>query len=1517
MPITEQQLISGGSNPVDYSTPFRPQTPTVGQAASNEISYYLGGYAERARQIATYGTKIEDGYDFTKHIPKGKESYATAFARTVNPQHAADVSKFIDERKQLRQDQSDTPIGTALIGSLANPVNYLAIPIGISSTAARATFTTIATRGAIATGASELALNVGIQMTDPVQSMAETFMNTATAAAFGGVGAGLFSVPTIRRANALEKVRTQSNAVFSAAQSMDTMGGVTIGSIDRFQPRKNRPLGDSDTVDQELAQVNARLSDLDRELATIPDDSGMRRIVEDDIEALKLERSSLADEVFYRKVEDAGVSLDDLYRPSKGADNVFINFVTNPLRRTLTDNYGSANNELKRLFVTLAADAGTQLNLHEMGIAAPLSVHQLATTDIGKFGATYDSMIKLWAEDTNAPEPSPTSLLNNSDVNLTSVARNVQGNRGGIVDWFTEVNQRRIAGGEMTSAQSKAAKMIDDYFASWEARLIETGQIRTRETLARKIDDVKLELDLLQSRVSDAPQVRQSDDLIENFDDAPSLSDDIASLQRELAELEFEFENPVSTDRAEPFFPRYWNQAVVKKNREELKSIISNWFVQQPYIIRYNEATFKYERINLSSDADQISARADEAIESILGNKLDETPVFTGKGRPSPLMSRQLDIPNSLVLKFIEQNPINVMAAYTARTSSSYHFAKQFGGSRDKVVKDMNKKMVMAKVSRDKRAKTIRDFNHLYDRVVGRVIQEPDAWNQKAAAVLRDVTSFTYLGGAGIAAIGDFGRIVMEHESQNIVRTAQAFFDPVLRKASVYETRVAGGAMDMLLGSAHLRMMDDQNYNVLSNGVMDRARNVFHTINLLGPTTTLGKQFSGALAGHYLIELSQKVARGEASEFEVTYLARHGIDADVAKLISESPYQVDTRTGLILPNTSEWVGNYKVPTVDNDRVRIVEVNEDGSSVGKMNDNGEYVSAYYRPNEGGDGGTIYFDREHIEGEKFQQKAWTKPRMEGVKPLPEDAFKTAREWANFVMLHEIMHTRFSAEDLGFVKRQSGEIVINNAPSGMSRQEIINNLESGVDNPDLVFHVTNQPQSIINDGFVGGGTVRGKAILDSGYGDYVTVFDIRDIVEKIKSNQEILDEFQITEDQVDQFLAQKMYGESALLSKYSAGGVDSKYFNLLGGQKPVAVIHISELPQFRSRRFEGDRASELGDEMGLATAEDAMMQDYRSGVLNKDSYDDYNAPQSYWGLSWDELSKELDKSIELENTFADIGKNYNPFEERVSRPSTVVDKASYENKINQLAMAEHKKSQQVAQDTVDRLRAAINTSINNTVMMATAADKPIIMDGVLYVKASFGARLGLSPDPRNPAYSRIENAFLALPLQFYSYSFANVNKTVGLMMQNGVRSRHMGVAAMMGLGYMVTAIRTPDTVWQNMSIQDKVARSFDMGGIAALYSDLFYTTLQTSLAVGGPNITGGVIQPRFPQKPNMVDAVTNITGASSSWVADMGVSASLFASGEYGEGASKFVKNLPFSNLWFLRGEVNEFSRYLRGQ
>ena len=1030
-------------------------------------------------------------------------------------------------------------------------------------------------------------------------------------------------------------------------------------------PRDSRPLGADESVPEVAQRLSDEITALERELASVDSASGESRIIQDRIDELRSQRQPFADEVLYRTLDNEGFNAADMYRPSRGGDNLFLNFVTTPFRRALTGDFGGANNAVKDAFVRLAGDAGTQLHMNEFGIKTPLSVHQASAKDMGEFAVAYEGMVRLWAEDTGAPQPG-TSILSGFDLNVTSLSRTVQKEGNSISAWMSDVARRRARGEEMTEAQRKAAQMMGDYFNRWEARLIETGQIRTRDTISREMDTLRTEIESLRAQ-------------IDRSGPSEELSRTIAERESALAQRQIEMDDPTLREKSEPFFPRFWNQSAVRRNRDELKNILVNWYNENPYIVRFSDETMSWERVELDTSPDAIARRADETIDTILGEAptpADPSTIFTGRGRPSAIAARALNIPNSRVFDFIEQNPVNVMSAYASRTAPGYHFARNFGTNFSTLKQRLTLRMQDAGNSEAQIQKTMRDFTHLYDRVVGRVIRDPDAWDQKTAAVLRDMASMTYLGRAGIAAFADFGRIVMEHNGETLGRTAQAMFDPALRSASRSETRALGGALEMLLGSSHMRMVDDQNWNPINNGAMDRVRNAFHTLNLLGPVTVMAKQFSGAAGAHLMIEASQRLARGTASDFDVRYLARYGIDAELAARIASAPFQVDPKTGFILPNTDAWVNGYRIPEVEGGRVRVVEANEDGSSIGKTSQNGEYVPAYYRRDEGGEGGTIYFDREYIEGPMFERKAWTQPRMEGVDPLPENAFSNPREWSNFVMWHEIMHTRFSAEDLGLPPRS----------------------------------------------------------------------------------------------------------------------------------------------------------------------------------------------------------------------------------------------AAYENRINQMAMEQHRNSQTVAQDTVDRFRAAVNTHVNNMVLMSTAADKPIMMDGVVYVPENMGRMFGLTPDPRNPGYSRVENAFIGLPLQFFSYSLANVNKTVGLMMQGAVRSRVTGMAAMMGLGYMVTWMRTPENVWDRMSPQDKLARSFDMSGIAALYSDLFYTGLQTSLALGGPNPTGGFIAPRFLQQPNALDAVTGLTGAASSWTLDMGRSAYSFANGEYGEGAAQFVRNLPFSNLWFMRSEINELSRYL---
>jgi len=260
------------------------------------------------------------------------------------------------------------------------------------------------------------------------------------------------------------------------------------------------------------------------------------------------------------------------------------------------------------------------------------------------------------------------------------------------------------------------------------------------------------------------------------------------------------------------------------------------------------------------------------------------------------------------------------------------------------------------------------------------------------------------------------------------------------------------------------------------------------------------------------------------------------------------------------------------------------------------------------------------------------------------------------------------------------------------------------------------------------------------------------------------------------------------------------------------------------------------------------------------------------------------------------------------------TKAGNASYENAINDLAVAEFKKQARVDPETVKTFRSALSGGVMNTILMGTPADKPIIEAGIAYIPMRVAKQFGMKEDSQFKGYARIESALLGLPFQFFSYSFAALNKTTAAFAHNQLKSRFTGTAAALGLGYMVLQIKTPD--WVDMSFQDQLARSFDYSGVAALYSDMFYTAMTTSLALGGPNLTGGLLEPRFPQEADGLDAVTSIAGAGPSIAVNFARGAQDLINGKIGEGTGEIVKNLPFMGLTGIRTLVHEMQDMLEG-
>ncbi len=101
-----------------------------------------------------------------------------------------------------------------------------------------------------------------------------------------------------------------------------------------------------------------------------------------------------------------------------------------------------------------------------------------------------------------------------------------------------------------------------------------------------------------------------------------------------------------------------------KQTREEFERILTDWYKNNPSIVVEKDG--KFSRVQLSTDPAAIKSRVDDTIDNIIGIKdiLDPEAGYYGAGKSKHFKHRLVDIPNALVLDFIQTNPIAVMKAY-------------------------------------------------------------------------------------------------------------------------------------------------------------------------------------------------------------------------------------------------------------------------------------------------------------------------------------------------------------------------------------------------------------------------------------------------------------------------------------------------------------------------------------------------------------------------------------------------------------------------------------------------------------------------------------------------------------------------------------------------------------------------------------------------------------------------------------------------------------------------------------
>lgn len=223
-------------------------------------------------------------------------------------------------------------------------------------------------------------------------------------------------------------------------------------------------------------------------------------------------------------------------------------------------------------------------------------------------------------------------------------------------------------------------------------------------------------------------------------------------------------------------------------------------------------------------------------------------------------------------------------------------------------------------------------------------------------------------------------------------------------------------------------------------------------------------------------------------------------------------------------------------------------------------------------------------------------------------------------------------------------------------------------------------------------------------------------------------------------------------------------------------------------------------------------------------------------------------------------------------------------------------------------------------NTIMHATAFDKPMIMDGFVYAKYKpWMSRLGISIDERasikvgkNITYpmARIESGVMALPFQFYNFSFAATNRIAASMLDPARQHRLTGMSALLAMSYIVLQLKKPDWWFENKDLPELMMRSFEMSGIMGIYSDIAYQALHSAIATGLHNPDDSWLKGKY--KPTVGDQFADFAGATPGLMREWVLGAHELLTDQTEDGLKRLSYNLPLIALTPFAEDMRELGR-----
>ena len=249
----------------------------------------------------------------------------------------------------------------------------------------------------------------------------------------------------------------------------------------------------------------------------------------------------------------------------------------------------------------------------------------------------------------------------------------------------------------------------------------------------------------------------------------------------------------------------------------------------------------------------------------------------------------------------------------------------------------------------------------------------PHAWSSVAMRTMKHWNALSMLTGFA-AAIPDVARNVMTSGIKRGFKTQFEMFSDFLDGGTIYkmgkkEAQSFGEAVDMITGQRAMLFAD------------------------VGDMFGLSSKMEGTM--------------GKLSSFNFMYVNLMSRWTEMAK--SMASVTIGSR---IIEDSIKWSKAGKKP-LDIQYIKIPE--------------GKAMASFNRANN-----QVVMDLERIK-KTFDNKAWTKPRIEGVDPLPANQFKTFDDWKNFIYFHELSHwknPRLAGETLAQYENRMNKLALDPA-------------------------------------------------------------------------------------------------------------------------------------------------------------------------------------------------------------------------------------------------------------------------------------------------------------------------------------------------------------------------------------------------------------------------------------------------------------------------------------------------------